>query len=840
VAGEFDGQVAQTYHAVGPTLQKDFPEIESYARLRSWFGSTVVSHTPGLDLSKFKLTTIRVKAFLDSSNVSLAGQFNGWNPNEHPMRKQGDEWVTQLKLMPGKYSYKLVVNGNWLTDPTNPLVDTADFNNSILLITDTESPGKVRPASQEIAFKEDGVYFADPSFLQLFSFPLLSGNAATALNENNSILLSQSMARKHFGKENPMGKLLNLKEGDQTQPKIVTGIFKDIPHNSHLQINFLLSYASLGSTDNDWGRFVAYTYVLLAPGINPASVENKLANLIHSYKANMLNEQNAREELFLQALQDIHLYSDLDREIKANGNIRIIYFLVIIAGFVLAIAWVNYINLSTARAIERAKEVGIRKVVGANRMQLLGQFMMESCLINMLGAVLALTIVQFTLPFFNEFTGQEMPLALWRNPQIWFVFILLFITGTLLSGIYPAFVLSSYQPVLVVKGKWRSSTSGILLRKGLVIAQFMISVVLIAGTLTVYRQLEFMQNRDLGINMDQVLVVKSPTVRNKAFEKNFDVFRNEVLRNPAVKSFAMTDVVPGMEDIYSDTGLKREGSDAVNPTSFKLIWADYDFISTFGIKLLSGRPFSREFSTDNQGVIINEAAAHALGFASPQEAVNQKVSYSRDFKYQVLGVVNNYHQKSLKEDYMPMIFLLNPKVGRCYSIKLDTKNITGSLAAIERTYQSVFPGNPFDYFFLNEFFDAQYKKDRQFRRVFTLFTALAIIVACLGLFGLASFATTQRTKEIGVRKVLGASVNNIIFLLSKDFMQLILVSNLIAWPLAYWGIREWLQGYAFRIEVNMWLFILPALLVWVIALLTVSVQTIKAAKSNPVKSLRYE
>jgi putative ABC transport system permease protein len=453
-----------------------------------------------------------------------------------------------------------------------------------------------------------------------------------------------------------------------------------------------------------------------------------------------------------------------------------------------------------------------------------------------------MTIVQLALPYFNDFTGQQMPLSLWNNGSFWVLFVLLFVCGTVFSGLYPAFALSAYQPVTIVKGKWRSSTSGILLRKSLVVFQFVVSVLLITGTFTVYRQIEFMQNHDLGVNVEGVLVVKSPFIvaNYNQFDKKLEVFRNKVLQYPGVKSFAATDVVPGMEDMYSDNGIKRDGSDDISISMFSLIWADYNFTNTYDIKLLAGRAFSKEYSTDNEGAIINEAAAKALGFNSPQEAVNNKITYGRDYKYTVLGVVNNYHQKSLKSDYVPMVFLLNPNSGRCYSLKIDLKDARNTVSAVEEAYQSVFPGNPFEHFFLDEFIDSQYTADRHFRRIFTLFALLAIFIACLGLLGLASFATLQRTKEIGIRKILGASDDQMIYLLSKDFMQLVLIANLIAWPLAYLAIRQWLQNYTFRIDINPWLFLLPSVLVILVALLTVSMQTLKSARANPVKALRYE
>ncbi|HEX8530581.1 MAG TPA: FtsX-like permease family protein, partial [Cytophagales bacterium] len=418
----------------------------------------------------------------------------------------------------------------------------------------------------------------------------------------------------------------------------------------------------------------------------------------------------------------------------------------------------------------------------------------------------------------------------------------LVVGGTLLSGLYPAFVLSAYQPISIVKGKWSRSPGGAWLRKGLVTGQFVISMLLIVGTYTVQRQLAFMRNRDLGLNVSQTLVVKMPVVADYGkgkFDAAFDVFRNGVMQLPQVKSFTMTDAVPGT-GTYSDRGIARDDAPEASQTRFSLIWADYDFVQAFGIKPLAGRSFSREFSTDGQAAVLNEAAVRALGFAGPAQAVGRKIRYGKEYRYEVVGVLPNYHQRSLKEDYVPMIFLLNPRAGRHYSLKISADNIPATLAQVEKVYGQAWPESPFQYFFLDEFFNQQYQADYQFGRVFSLFASLAVFVACLGLFGLTLFTTVQRTQEIGIRKVMGASTERILLLLSKDFLRLVLLAMVLAVPLAYLGVREWLSGYTFRIEITTGLFVVPAVAVLAVALLTVSVQTWKAARANPAHSLRAE
>ncbi len=838
--GKLEGQSASIYNAAGPALKADFPEVEAYARLRPWYGDAVVSHTAGLDTSTYQTVTFGLHSYLDSGKVALAGNFNGWNPAVNPMSKVGNSWVTKIRLIPGRYVYKYVVNRSWLTDPGNPNVDTTDNNNSVLVIPETPQSRKSLKGYREVSFKENNIYFADPSFLSVFYFPMVIGDPATALNEPDAVVISESMARKHFGRDNPVGQVMHFKQGNGDNPKTVQGVFKDVPPNSHLQFSFLLSYKVWEfDTSGDWRNSSAYTYLLLHSRTSAEAFEKKLAVFVERYRGEYLKTENAKEEFFLQPLRDIHLYSDLTREMSENGSVKTIYFMVLIALFILFIAWFNYINLSTARAVERAKEVGVRKVVGASRGQLIGQFLLESFLLNAFACFMAITLVQISFPLFNQLLDQGLPPSLRLGWSFWLAFGGLFTMGTLLSGLYPAFVLSSFKPVLAVKGKW-INLRGTLLRKGLVAIQFAASLLLMVGTFTVYQQLRFMQQKDLGLNVSQTLVVKSPLlVDYKQFAKQFDVFRNELLNYPVIRSFTMTDAVPG-SGTYSDTGLKRVGSDEQNLTNFSLVWADFDFIKAFGIRLVAGRAFSQSFSTDPKAAIVNEKAIEAFGFANPQAALHQEISYGTDFRYEIIGVVKNYHQKSLKEDYVPMIFLLNPRAGRHYSIKLDTDHTAETLALVERIYQKAFPGNPFDYFFLDEFFNAQYRADRRFGKVFALFAGLAIFVACLGLFGLVTLATSQRTKEIGVRKVLGATIPDILWLLSGDFLKLVLWAALIAWPLAYWGIQTWLQKYAFRIEINPWMFLLPALLVFLIASLTVSFQTLKVARQNPVKALRYE
>jgi putative ABC transport system permease protein len=543
-------------------------------------------------------------------------------------------------------------------------------------------------------------------------------------------------------------------------------------------------------------------------------------------------------------LQDIYLHSDLVQEAKVNGSIKEVYFLLLIALFIMLIAWFNYINLSTARSIERAKEVGIRKVVGAGRFQVFRQFIFESLLYNVLAIILALTILQLSQPFVIELIGK--PLTFWSNPLLLSVVGVFFAVGAFVSAIYPGLVLSSFKPIRVLKGKLGASASGNTMRKGFTVMQFAASITLIIGTLTVYQQLSYMRSKDLGMNIHQTLVLNNPDVVDSTFNSKLQFFKNELMKHPAIKYVVSSSSIPGKTDNILRGGLMLSGNPDGTGSTHYGFGVDHHFIDAYDIKLLAGRNFSEDFGTDKDAMIVNIAALKILGITKPAEAIGRKVETSWTNEKTIIGVVNDFHQKSLKTAYDPIVFVLDNRGDRgYYSVKLNItdasqQNLPEVIGAVNKVWNQAFPGNPFDYFFADAYFDEQYKSDQRFGKAFALFACLAIFVACLGLFGLVAFTTAQKTKEIGVRKVLGASESTIVLLLSRDFMQLVVIANIIAWPVAYWVMKQWLQNYAFRIDISLWLFLLPTVLVLLIASLTLSFQTMKAARTNPVKALKYE
>ncbi len=694
----------------------------------------------------------------------------------------------------------------------------------------------------DVSIKEDNLFLADQSFLEMFSYPVIKGDRNTALKEPNTAVVEEATARKYFGNEDPIGKRIRFSSNQEYE---ITGVIQS-PENSHLKFSFLFSYKTYpgleaGAEHNQWeeawGWYDFYNYIQLKPGADPKALEAKFPGYIKKYG----REGDDKKIVFtLQPLKDIHLYSDLIQEARVNGNGKSVYFLAIIAFFILIIAWVNYINLATARAVERAKEVGVRKAIGAARTQLMGQFVSEAFVVNLIAVAIALALLNLAIPIFNNLSGKELTLSIFSDRYFWYAVGLLFLLGSALSGLYPAFVLSAYQPSRVLKGSMKGTREGMLLRKGLVITQFVASVSLIAGTIIVYQQLKFMQNRNLGIDINQTLVINAPGVvqNDSLYASTYNSFKTEMLHHPAVKNIAGSSEIPG-NLVYWTNGAKRIGLDQ-DQASMQMyrIGVDHDFFDTFGNEILAGRGFSREFN-DARNVVLNRKAVSDFGFKTLDEAVGSKVSIGGD-TLSIVGVIENYHQEGLKVDFRPMAFSFFDAPQSYFSVKVKPENLEQTLAYAKEKYSTLFPGNPFDYFFLDSFFNRQYKGDQQFGKIFGLFSLLAIFVASLGLFGLASFTASQRTKEIGIRKVLGSSVPNIFLLLSKDFLKLVIIANVIAIPLVWLLMDKWLGTFAFRIEIGIWIFAVATVITTFIALATVSYQSITAALANPVKSLRYE
>jgi putative ABC transport system permease protein len=701
-----------------------------------------------------------------------------------------------------------------------------------------------------VIFSPEKLYIADASFLTMFSFPFVSGDPSKALVEANTTVISEKMAEKYFGKDDPMGKTLRL---NQQLPLKVTGVFKDVPENSHIKFDMLISFSTLsrdGRLDTwTWPEF--YDYVMLAPGTDPKKVEARFPAFIDLHLSKIMKQYNFVTYFHLQPVADIHLRSDSLKGPEDNGSEREIYFLTVIGIFVLVIAWINYINLSTAKSMERAKEVGLRKVVGALRWQLIGQFIMESVLINLVALILAAVIVLICFPFFGAFIGKDISngsasSGLWHASRFWLSCVTIFLTGAFLVGAYPAFILSAYKPALVLKGKFFQSGKGILLRKVLVSFQFVLSLLLIAGTVTVYRQLSFMRTQSLGYNMDQVVVVKVPPAFDSTFDYKLKSFQGQLLRQPSIADIALSTEIPG-KTVVMRNSIRKATDDQTHNFLTNILEVDDHFVNTYQMGLAAGRSFTFHDTTDYQNddtrLIVNEEVVKALGYKNNEAALHQYVflMYGANKPVEIIGVISNYHQRSLREGYVPMVYLYPSRTRWSYlSIHLHAGNIPNGLSAIEGSYKSIFPGTPYEYFFLNDFFDRQYQSDQRFGKVFSLFTILTIIVACLGLLGLASFMVRLRVREIGIRKVLGASLYSILVLFSKDFVVLVGIASAIALPVTYFLVHLWLSNYAFHIGLDGFIFIFPPLILLLISLLTIGLQSFKAALANPVSSIKAE
>ncbi|MEO6720378.1 MAG: ABC transporter permease [Ferruginibacter sp.] len=707
--------------------------------------------------------------------------------------------------------------------------------------------------AQDKKFSENKGYYADPASVDMFALQFIKGNPHTALDAPDKIILSESTAKKYFSNENALGKRLVNRNSSQPQSFEVTGVYKDHPANSHLIMNYLVSYSTLGkemllsgdssnSSETAWGWYDFYVYVKLKSGVDYKKFETKLATFTDKYinSKDWNKNNNNRTELHLIPLTDIHLFSNYNQEAEVNGNGQAVAFLFLIAIFIICIAWINYINLATARSVERAREVGVRKVLGALRGNLIRQFLTESLLLNFISLLLSLIVFFILLHPFDSFTGRENYTGVALTTNYWMVFACLFAVGTFLSGLYPAFVLSGFMPVTVLKGAFKNTTSGLMLRKSLIVVQFVTSVVLIAGTIIVYQQVNYMRNQSIGANIDQTLVVSGPqTIVDSVYQNTFQPFKSKVLQLPSVKSMTASTSVFG-DEIYWTNGSKRLGADQATSVTLYNIGIDKDYIPSYGIKLLAGRSFSDQFGTDKKAILLNESAVKLLGFKDAASAVNQRILRGGRDTLSIMGVTANFHQLGLQKTINPIIMLNRPNATGFYSVKIEAGKSQQIIASLKEVWSSYFPKDPFDYYFLDESFSQQYKADLLFGKVFGVFAFLAILIACFGLLGLSAYNVLQRTKEIGIRKVLGASAQSILVLLSRDFMRLIVISLLLAIPIGWWLMHQWLQDYAYRISIGWWVFAFAGAAALLIAIIAIGIQALKAVSINPVKSLRTE
>lgn len=693
-------------------------------------------------------------------------------------------------------------------------------------------------------FKDDRFAFADANFFSIFTLPMIEGDAKTALLQPHTVVITQSTAKKYFGDENAIGKTIIL-TADNNLPYTITGVIKDIPTNSHFHFDMFGSLTNFGDANSDtWMGGGYHTYLLLKPGTDLKKMEARFPAMVKQYMGPQIQQQMGLSlEQFtskgnslgfaLQPLTAIHLYGDTTNEFEPGGNASYVYIFGGVALFMLVVACINFINLSTAGASKRAKEVGVRKVAGSGRFQLIKQFLSESILITLFALLIAFVMVELALPAFNNFSGKQLNFD--EKPALAFIGLGL-IVG-IVAGLYPAFYLSSFKPIAVLKGKLTISHKDFGLRSGLVVFQFFISVALIIGTMVVYQQMKYIQNKDLGFNKEQLITIPNSYVLGN----NEQVFKQQMLQDPRIVNATVSWYKPAGPSNYNNALAYPQGNDKliVNGVDYHI---DENYIPTLGMKMISGRNFSSEFATDSFAIILNETAAKAFGWnnatAIGKTIIRQNSDRGNNIPFHVIGIVKNFNFKSLHEAVSPLYMTLKPEGGLIFKIK--TTDVAGLLAVMKKAWDNYKTEEPFEYNFMDDLFNKTYSTEQKTSNILTLFSMLTIFVACLGLFGLATYTAEQRTKEIGIRKVLGASVSQVTQMLSKEFLKLVLVASLIAFPVAWWAMHKWLQSFAYRIHIEWWVFAVAGLAALCIALVTVSFQAIKAALANPVKALRNE
>ena len=690
-------------------------------------------------------------------------------------------------------------------------------------------------------FEIPDFYGADPSFFTLFSYEFIAGDPQTALQDPQTLVLTEDTAIQIFGSVDAVGKSISVPIQRGNQDLLVTGVVKNVPRNSHFSFNVVLSINTFRRGDdqpagpdflNDPIYFNPFSYFLLAESADVEDFEDRIAAVMEEKWGEIYRKEGITRRYPLQALTDIHLRSNFEAEIAQQGDIQYIYIFSIVAVMVLFIACFNFINLSTARSVKRAKEVGLRKMFGAHRHHLIRQFLSESSLLALIGTFIGTVLIALSLPAFNQLAGKEFSLEYLISAQALVALFIIIIATGFIAGSFPAFVLSSFQPVKILRGRLGTSRQSGTFRKILVVFQFSISIFMILGFIVILQQLDYIKNKDLGFDRDFLLVVRGGGRTN-------DALRDNISKIPNVTSVSLPVSIPG--EFAGDQSYYLPGKDPNSSVRASVFGVDHDFIKTFGMEILWGRNFSREFSTDaTDAVILNETFARQLGLG-PDVIGNQIIDVSNpEFRPTVIGVIKDFHHKSMKLRINPMMLEMQPEGFAWVAARITPHNVSATLEQIKTVWKEQFPDREFNHYFVDDNYRQRYPEEDKMQNIYLIFGFLAIFVACLGLYGLASFATEQRAKEIGIRKVLGATVPNITFNLSKDFLKLVLLANIIAWPLGFYVMNGWLDSFAYRIGIEWWVFVVSGLLAQVIAIMTVSQQALKSALTNPANTLKYE
>lgn len=744
-------------------------------------------------------------------------------------------------------TYRLYVDGqfgnNKFLSPyiPNPAKDALlDEFSQVESVTQFFDRDQVRFEYENKVFIENRVFYAGSDFFEVFSFPMVKGEAKEALSKPNQIVLTESTARKYFGDEDPLGKMIKVNRNELFR---VTGVCEDAPENSHFHFNYLLSYSSSSiSKDQRWINSSVYTYFVLKEGVNPKRFEEQLDLLVEKYVGpevvdfmgvNLEDFESGGNSygFFLQPLEDIYLHSDFNDEIEPVSSISRIWYFSFIAFFILLIACINFMNLATAKYANRAKEVGIRKVVGSRRKQLISQFLTESILISTLAVVVAIVLVELFLPGFNNISQKSLELEYFASWYLLPVLIGLALIVGILAGIYPAFFLSSFSPLKILKGKINKGVKGDRLRGVLVTSQFVITIVLFISTYIIFQQNSYMTNKKLGFDKEEVLVLE----RAYYLDESLETFVKELTKSPQIHSASISNSIPGRD--YSGSTLQVEGRSSEDMVFFAINYVGEGYHETMGIKLIDGRFFSEDFSTNASSIVINKKGAEEIGFENPIG----KYLQLGDERYNIIGVVENHHFESLHRNIRPLGMRYEGSSYYDYMpIKLNTKNLNETIEYVEAKWNKFTDHQPFSYFFMDDDFEKLYNAEQRTAKVFTIFSVLAILIACLGLLGLSAFMAEKRTKEIGIRKAMGASPLNILRILYKEIVLLLVISTVIAWPATYYLMDQWLADFAYRVGIGVMPFIFASFAALVIAIFTTSFQALKAANTNPAYTLRDE
>lgn len=695
----------------------------------------------------------------------------------------------------------------------------------------------------ELCLRENEVAYADPGFFRLFDFELLKGDRATCLSTPGKVVVTERIARKYFRDEEPLGKILIFNSNLGKVSCEVTGVMKEMPSNSHIHYNFLLSYKSLPEWVQEyWYKHEAYTYLLLDSPERKEEIERAFPQMAEKYKTEEALK-NKTWGVRLEPLEEIHLNPQLGYEAELKGNRSAIIALIFGAIAILVIAWINYINLTVARSMERAKEVGVRRVVGAFPKQLVGQFLFEALVMNLIAFIIAIGLIELLLPAFNQLVGRTVTYSVWFTEYWGLLVLLLFAAGIYISGYYPARALLRKKPVVLLKGKFQNSRAGENTRKVLVIVQYTASMILLCGTLIVFAQLSYMRRQSPGVKTDQILVIKSPAP-TEDMKTKMEAMRKALKRLSLVSKVTCSGSVPG-EEVAMFLSNRRAHDALKQNRLYEMLGCDPDYIEAYGMEIAAGRGFSEEYGDDINKLVINETAVRMLGYVNNEDAIGEEISVETIGEpMQVIGVVKDYHQQALNKSYTPIMLFHKDKIDwipqRYISVVMQTDDPSALVAQIAGVWNSYFADSSFDYFFLDQFYDSQYRQDEAFGVLMGGFTGLAIFVSCLGLWVLVMFSCAVRTKEMGIRKVLGASKWNLFYQLGKGFFIPVMIAVVVALPISWFCMNAWLSHYAFRTDLKVWFFMLPVVLMLFISFLTVAGQTMKVIYSKPARSLRYE